>query len=304
MKGFGRGKIILFGEHGVVYGFPAISAALDRGVTVNVSLNPKKSGRWLNIEDESNYISPDKNGDFLQKAFYTLISKVNRLPADFLFKIKSQLPVGAGIGSSAALSVAISEALLRLSGIEPSLQQISQLALEAEKVFHGRPSGIDTTVAAFGGVIKFKKGLNPVPIKTGRDFYLIITHVAPGGNTKEMVEKVSFLKEKEPKKINDIFDSINNLVIEGENALLNGDADQLGKLFNKNHAALKQLEVSTSELDEACQFAISMGATGAKLTGAGGGGCIISVASNEKTQNEIARNLVKRYLKVIKTVIK
>ncbi|MFT6396278.1 MAG: mevalonate kinase [Bradymonadia bacterium] len=203
----------------------------------------------------------------------------------------STVPPGAGLGSSASMAVAVARALAELHGVTLSDSQLSDAALASERVFHGNPSGLDHAVAIRGGLIAFSKAIDPPSIRTvqtPRSFRLLIAKVSPGADTGKMVAGVAAQRERLGDVAIGLHEQIHSVAIAGMEALGRGDSAALGELMNINHGLLSSIGVSTAELDAACHLARNNGALGAKLTGAGGGGCIIALVNDDDNSVEPA----------------
>jgi mevalonate kinase len=169
--------------------------------------------------------------------------------------------------------------------------QLSDAALASERVFHGNPSGLDHAVAIRGGLIAFSKAIDPPSIRTvqtPRSFRLLIAKVSPGADTGKMVAGVAAQRERLGDVAIGLHEQIHSVAIAGMEALGRGDSAALGELMNINHGLLSSIGVSTAELDAACHLARNNGALGAKLTGAGGGGCIIALVNDDDNSVEPA----------------
>ena len=194
-------------------------------------------------------------------------------------RINTGLSIGVGLGSSAALSVALARVLLAVAGQPEEISAVEQLAGTAEAVFHQRPSGVDVAGAARGSTLLFARGVDPVPCRVGAGLELVIARVHDAPPTSEVVAAVRSRRNADPEAYDQIFGDIGALVRSGVDALVSGDVRALGMLFDKNQELLRVVGVSTHGLDAACETAKAAGALGAKLTGAGGGGCIIALAA-------------------------
>lgn len=248
------GKVILAGEHAVVYGHRAIALAVDRRTRVRLRSRPGPSGI-----DHSAIADPR-----LWPALATL------LPAEGVgLSIESELPVGCGLGSSAALSVALIRALARAEGREAELEELVEKGFRVERVFHGNPSGVDHTVAAMGGAVLYRRGEAPVRLRLGRPLRLVIANTGTPGNTAEMVAGVRARGHAAE------IAAIGALVEEVARAVEAGGP--IGALLRENHRLLRAIGVSTPRLDAVAAAMEAAGAAGAKLAGAGGGGVVLAL---------------------------
>jgi mevalonate kinase len=263
------GKVILLGEHAVVYGRTALAASIDR--FVEVSIAPAASAH---LQEAGHAVPP--------AALERAAALTGLDPASITASAAADLPAGVGLGSSAALSVALVRALAKFAGQSPSDAVVCSRAFEIEKIFHGFPSGIDNTVATYGGLIAFRRDDTIKPLAAARPIRLVI---ALGRAPRETQQTVRGLRERwgsNPALYEPVFDEINGLVNEAQRAIATGDLPRLGALMNANHRLLQRLGVSTEELDEMVALARDGGALGAKLTGGGGGGAVICLCDADR----------------------
>lgn len=266
------GKVILLGEHAVVHGVPAIAAGIDRGAEASAE-RADAALLWLGEAR----VAPGDGSD-LGQAFAALLAELHTAPA--VVRASSDLPVGAGLGSSAALAVAIARAVLELEGAAPT-ERVLAAATAWERVFHGNPSGIDTAAAALGGCIWFTKQGGPERLALGLPLTLGVAVAGPPASTKAMVESVARLEQRRPEVFQKSLAGIESLVKNARLALEAGDLTGLGRLLDLNQMLLSGLMVSTEEIETACSIARQAGALGAKLTGAGGGGAVIALCESD-----------------------
>jgi mevalonate kinase len=285
------GKVILLGEHAVVYQVPALCGALERGAAVQavagdgrlhvpawaISTPPAAELTAAGVACE---LSP------LAAAYRAILESLGTVrPLSFStlghdFIASFTIPTGAGLGSSAALAVALVRALDMTLRLELDAQQVDAAALAAEKVFHGHPSGLDHTVAQQGGFGLFRRGhgLTPLGGLTCGALPLIIGHTGRARDTKGRVARVAELHSQQPAATAARFKQIGALVDQAVAALRRGDLPALGAAMNENQVELAALDVSCPEIEQMCSLARSAGALGAKLTGGGGGGCVVALA--------------------------
>lgn len=297
--GQGYGKTILFGEHFVVHSIPAIASALDLKTTAEINSSDKKGIFFVDESRESfgkRLISYNENpDDILSKLTTILLKELSINPDDLNVEIEltSTVPEFGGAGLSAALSVSLTKAFSAYCKIKLSDEEVNRIAYEGEKMFHGTPSGIDNTIATYGGLLWFVRG-NPniiEKLQSESKGLLVIGDTRIHHNTKELVAEVRRRKETDPDTYNPLFERASKLVVEARNSIVNGNWIQVGKLMNENHILLQQIGVSIPELDKMVEIARESGALGAKLTGGGGGGCMIALAPDEETQMKIVKNI-------------
>ncbi len=285
------GKVILLGEHAVVYGRRAIAAALDRQVCVTVHYGaPKGAVAEIDLRTADSPSHTDRNGlDESQTVAESLRTAANRAaelleldPSRIGLQITSDLPIGAGLGSSAALSVALVRALAGVCGRTLTQEEVRHMAFELERIFHGTPSGIDNTTAQYGGLLSFRRDKPHRTLHAAATLPLLIAIGRQPRHTRTVVLSLRARWEKDTSHLESCFDAIDALASQAEQAITRNDAGELGALLNRNHTLLQQLGVSTPELDAMVALARRHGACGAKLTGGGGGGAIICLAEDRQ----------------------
>lgn len=284
-KGRGYAKAILFGEHFVVYGGKAIALGLSEYIEIEV-----KEAQYTTVESKH----VDEN--FLKAL--EVIKREMKINTNFKIKITSNIPMGSGLGSSAAVSVALVRAIADEFKINLNNDEISSIAFEAEKIHHGTPSGIDNTLASKGGAIIFKKnndGTREIrDLKIGKEMNFVIGITGKKrGTTGEIVADVRKRKEKYSKVFSHIFNAESEIVEEAIKNIETGDLEKVGELMNINHGLLSAIGVSSKENEDIVQLARELGALGSKITGAGRGGSCIILAKNNKNANEIAEEIKK-----------
>ncbi len=268
------GKVILFGEHAVVYGKHAIASAIGLRATVTLSPAKEPSLDIADLEIDSP-LSPSKPGS-LQDFFQTGIKIMGIPPVRIV--VDSDVPIGSGLGSSAAMACAFLKAASAMKKLELTPQELWANAQKMETVFHGTPSGIDAAVAVHGGMLEFCAG--KISHFQSKELPLIIGDTGVSKNTKQTVSNVRRLYDAQREGTEKILAEIDQISLAGKKALLENGLKALGKLMNKNHILLKKLGVSSPELDALVSSAVKAGAFGAKMTGGGGGGCMIAIAED------------------------
>lgn len=281
--GTGRasGKVILFGEHAVVHGVRAISAGISKGVLAQVQ---KAASDSVQIDG------------VLLPADHELLTALGELrlavgAQAIALRLQSELPRGAGLGSSAAMAVATVRAIANMHKLDLSENAVFEAAQSWERVFHGNPSGVDVASAQSGSLIGFARGSLPEQLTLGKQLHLVVAQAGPPASTKLMVEQVEKHKSRNPQQFEKTLLAISSLVENAQLLLRQGQLDAVGKLMDFNHMLLAGWMLSTEEIETACRLAREGGALGAKLTGAGGGGCIIALAADLKQQAAIGKIL-------------
>lgn len=302
-------KVILFGEHAIVYpNHIGLAGSIDRRSYISASLN---GGNYVNIEtdiskpiivneneilsllQEYETLRENKSYDELKKIkagdelspIKIILGKAFK---EYGFRgmninIKSEIPSGSHLGSGSSVFSATACSVLSELGEEIDKEKISKLAYDADVLAHGgTPSGIDNTTVTFGGMIRYEKhedmGKFQI-LKIDKDIPIVVSNTGKASNTGEMVSKVRGRLQKEPDSMK-MMDEISGVAVLGESALQKGDIEYAGELMNQNQGLLNEFGLATNEIDNIIKIASDFGAYGSKLTGAGGGGCVISLSDN------------------------
>ena len=281
--GTAPGKVILFGEHAVVYGRPAIAAPVhDRQATAEVQPLPPGRGIVLQAEDLGRrYPLTTAPPDDALALIVRLTLKAIGVPLsqDLTVTVRSTIPIASGLGSGAAVSAAVVRALAAHFGAELTPHQVSELVYQTEVLHHGTPSGIDNTVVAFEQTVYFVKGQPPEPLRLGSPFHLLIGDTGIPSPTKAVVADVRRGWEADHARYDALFDAIGHIADEARRAIERGDVAVLGPLMDRNQELLREMEVSSPELELLILAAKGAGARGAKLSGAGRGGNMIALVT-------------------------
>ncbi len=286
-------KIILLGEHAVVYGRPAIAVPVsDRRVHVDVTDAPLGSGVEIEACDLDSCYSlgvpcVDEHGPFIQAVVEGALREVcgTKEWPDLVITVRSRIPIARGMGSGAAVSAAITRAIADHLGFTLPCERLSQLVFDTECLLHGTPSGIDNTVVAFEMPVWFRQGEGAETFDVGTAFDLLIGDTGIPSRTGEAVAMVHRRWERSPKATSGLFDGIAATVRSARGAIAEGDLQTLGMLMDRNQAYLQTLGVSSAALDDLVAAARGAGALGAKLSGGGLGGCMIALADSERVQS-------------------
>lgn len=280
------GKIILCGEHAVVYGTPAIALPLTQVSTrTSIFAHPINSAGEVRITASS--IGLDSTLDLLSnqhplRAAILMVEEelgITALPACEIH-ITTTLPLAAGLGSSASVTVSLVRALSQFMGYPFSDELVNKIAFEVEKIHHGTPSGIDNTVITYQTPVLFRRGSPIEHLEILNAFTLVIADSGAASSTAETVAGVRERWLQDSKTFNGYFSRIGVLTDRISQVLRNGDLTENGSLLTENHEVLQSIGVSTSLLDRLVATALDAGATGAKLSGGGGGGNVIAIVES------------------------
>ena len=287
------GKVILFGEHAVVYGKPAIAVPVTE-VQVIVTAEPAPLGSGLTLVasnlDKSFRLSTASQDEPLAAAARFTLAHLSVPEPDATLIISSTIPIAGGLGSGTAVSTAIVRTLARFLDRPLKTVEVSALVFKVEKIHHGTPSGIDNTVIAYEQPVYFVRGQPIQRLNVITPFTLLIGNTGTRSPTKKAIEHVRRGRKRDPARYDALFDQIGDIVDEAHQAIEAGDVDALGPLMDDNHELLIELGVSSRKLDELVEAARFAGATGAKLSGAGRGGNMIALVEDDVAE-EVAEAL-------------
>jgi hydroxymethylglutaryl-CoA reductase len=282
--GVGYGKVVILGEHAVVYGRHAIAAPVPMKIKAHVEdcdegihiLIP----RW-GVEFQ---LAPNPNDRLsFERPAGVMLDELGLSGRSMRIEVFPDVPRSMGLGGSAAMAVAIVRALDKHYHLGLSDEEVNRLAFEAEKLAHGHPSGIDNTLACYGKPLVFRSGTPPLvePLNIKTPIPMVIGMTGYEGLTAKTVGRVNAAWQQDRKLYERIFDQIDALVLRGVQAIQDEDLITLGELMNVCHGMLNALQVSTPELEQLVDIARESGALGAKLTGGGGGGSIIALCDGD-----------------------
>lgn len=286
-----HGKVILLGEHAVVYESHAIAAPIP--LAIQATIHQADEGVHLVIPRWGVEEKLQKGADHKYSIYKSLFLILNRLglrDKDMQIEIFPHIPRAAGLGGSAALAVAIIRALSSYFKLKITDEEVSNLAYESELIAHGSASGIDNTLATYGKFTLFKKGTPPFMqnIKVPKPIPIVIGLTGIESLTAKMVAKVKQGREENQSLYDQIFDEINNLVMKSVEAIKAYDLVKLGEYMTQNQGLLNAIQVSSPELEEIIAVSRKNGALGAKLTGAGGGGAAIALCPDNSEKISLA----------------
>lgn len=286
-------KAILIGEHAAVYGFPALAVGLpDVRLHVEIAapqLEKVLPERWedafeVEVRGQKTVLSAAQR----QKLAASLATCIFQNGGEFTLqdfrpqpiRIRSEIPLGAGMGGSAALSTALVRLIDRLRSREPI--DLATRANLVDSVFHGVASGLDTAaIAGDGTVVEFVRNRGAIEIYHPTPFWLVLVDSGTRAATSEMVGKVAELRRKRPAMVDEVMEQIGEIAAETRRDIENGRISETGRNLNKAHELLSQLGVSTPELDAIVEGLRNSGAAGAKLTGGGGGGVVLALFDHD-----------------------
>ncbi len=297
--GSGKGKAILFGEHFVVYGLPALAAGIASETTAKITR--VRSIGWKLVDNRPAMPGyKEKKFDEQKASIENILDHlaIDTTKLGFQIDLEGDLVCASGIGASAASCVAIVRALSDEFSLNLNDDQVNAAAYIGEKGYHGTPSGLDNTASTFGGLVWFERDLSGGPpkferLKLEKSMQLVIASTGITASTKEVVGDVKDKKDADSEWFDTISKEYNQLVHDAKDALIQLDSTKVGTLMNKNHDLLKQLTVSCRELDVLVTIARQNGAIGAKMTGTGRGGNMIALAPDDSTMKQIAIALEK-----------
>jgi mevalonate kinase len=294
-------KVILFGEHFVVHGSPAILAAVDKRITATAGI----------IDENKIVITSDigASGEYSGRRFRvlrgggrarSLIGPIHDAANRALgshdrdggieIDLRSEIPYGIGLGSSAASCVATVGAVGSLLG-RHDRQWVCERAIESERIVHKNSSGADCYVSTFGGLIQYCRKEGYMKIANGKSLSIVIGNTGIRHNTGELVAGVAKFKARKRKKFADLLTQADEICSDAASALESGELERLGLLMNENQRLLQQIGVSSKKVDDLVRACSAAGALGAKLTGAGGGGSVIALAADAKQSARIAESI-------------
>ncbi len=297
--GSGFGKVILFNEHFVVYGVPAIASAIEKKTVAEVKRIPE----GIKLRDERD-ATPNYKEEKKEQQVDSLNRIVKAMGIDGGLEIwlGGDLRAASGVGASAASCTAIARAIADEFGLDYTDEQINDVAYEGEKGYHGVPSGIDNTAATFGGLVWFKSG-KMERLKVPEPVEIVMGNTGIVANTKAAVEGVRERRERQREKYDRIFEDATNLVHSAKDALLGGRWKEVGRHMDRNHELLQEIGVSSKELDFLVEVARDNGAYGAKMTGGGLGGYMVALTPGKDIQEEVAKAIEKEGFYVLRTRI-
>ena len=310
------GKAILFGEHAVVYGKPAIAMAINKracvevleGSTNKIKVNIRDLGINGHIDFDNEVIVSDSPKKGILKYILESIKNIHD-GSGMEINIDVNIPIGGGLGSSAAVTVATIAAVSAYNEIDLKEEEIAKYAHEVELKVQKSASPLDTTISTYGGLIYLEANAEDiVQLDIDYDIPVVIGYTDTRGDTGKLVEAVRIRRDVYPEIINPVINSIEFITEEAKEAILNNDKKRIGELMNINHGLLDALGVNTKELSGMVYTARNAGACGSKITGAGGGGSIIAycpdgtnnvISEINRTESTLKADISKEGVKII-----
>lgn len=313
--GSGFGKAILFNEHFVVYGIPGIASAIDLKTIATVEPH-EGPGIYINDRRVGTKGYSTSKLEHQREAINRMLAAMGLAPEEHSLAItlNGDLPTFSGIGASAANCVAIARALSEEYGLELADDSINEIAYEGERAYAGTPSGIDNTAATYGGLIWFKRSRSVAQgasrsanvierLRLKEPIEIVMGNTGVVANTKAAVAGVRERREKAPEKYDGIFKEAERLVHEARRALEAYDLRAVGRYMDANQALLREIEVSSDELELLVELARTQGALGAKLTGGGLGGCMVALTPGKALQAKVAEAMEQAGFQALRTTI-
>jgi mevalonate kinase len=284
---YAPGKVILFGEHAVVYGQPALAVpvtqvraevGIDRALNHGIRIDAPNIG----LSERLDALSPSH--PLAATVRNTLAALDSGSLSGVTVLVRSNIPVASGLGSGAAVSVAIIRALAKHLKKELTDEQVITLAFETEKLYHGTPSGIDNTVVTYAKPVYFVKGQPIRILQVKKPFTVVIGDTGIPASTKESVRFVRVQRSKTPQRYETLFAAVGSIVKTACQLIETGMPESFGPLMDENHALLRSMGVSSPELDRLVEAAREAGALGAKMSGGGRGGNMIALIPAGKAE--------------------
>lgn len=291
--GIGRatGKIILIGEHSVVYGKKAIAFPFA-GVGIHTTVQKKPT-----IHIQSKYFSGTLDEMKQIASMHNLVLLIEVLQKNlalpnFNLSIQSSIPSERGMGSSAAVAVSIVRAFFDWQNLALDNKTLLKYVDYSEQIAHDNPSGIDAAATSGTQPILFEKGQPFEAFPLNVDAYLLVADTGIKGQTRQAVKDVATLVNQQSQSVQAIIDQLGDLTLEAKTAIIQNQAKRLGQIMTASHHLLQKLTVSNQTLDEAVEIALDNHALGAKLTGGGRGGCLIVLAKDLQNAKQIQEKLI------------
>ena len=288
------GKVIITGEHFVVHGAYAVAAAINRRARVTISVNENGDSSISSRGLTSKVYSEDRSFSASKSVVRKIFSEYGKPESPVNISVQSDIPSGSGLGSSAAVSVATTAALLRYLGQTVDPKKMFEIAIQGEKQVHGNPSGIDIQTSILGGMILFSKSseVRQIPISSAVQF--LVVYSGRKRNTRELIARVSETKKEFPRFFEQLTRSTSEFGLQAADAARSGDLPYLGSIMNVMQTCLSWIGVSSRAIDNLIENFQPGDVYGAKITGAGGGGSVVVLPRPEKAEG-LLRTISARY---------
>ncbi len=306
-------KVILFGEHFVLYGSPAILAAINKRISVDaraiihdenkivIRSDIGVAGEYNNNSGEFNALKGGSKAKLVLDPLYGAIRQVllmrnkknNNNNVGIEVSISSRVPPGIGLGSSAASCVATVAAVDSLFQENPSRQKVCELAIESERLIHKRTSGADCYVSTFGGLMQYygkSKSFKNIETK-GQSLCLVVANTGVNHSTSDLVASVKKFRDRNRILFKTLLKYASEICLQACTAIESGKCDKIGELMNENQIILQQIGISHDKVRDIIDICSKAGAIGAKITGAGGGGAVIALAASKQESTKIASRI-------------
>ena len=306
-------KVILFGEHFVVYGSPAILAAINKRISVDaraiihdenkivIRSDIGVAGEYNNNSGEFNALKGGSKAKLVLDPLYSAIRQVllmrnkkkNNNNVGIEVSISSRVPPGIGLGSSAASCVATVAAVDSLFQENPRRQKVCELAMESERLIHKRTSGADCYVSTFGGLMQYygkSKSFKKIETK-GQSLCLVVANTGVNHSTSDLVAGVKKFRDRNRILFKTLLKYASEICLQAATAIESGKCDKIGELMNENQIILQQLGISHDKVRDIIDICSKAGAIGAKITGAGGGGAVIALAASKQESTKIVSRI-------------
>lgn len=305
-------KVILFGEHFVLYGSPAILAAINKRISVDaraiihdenkivIRSDIGVAGEYNNNSGEFNALKGGSKAELVLDPLYGAIrhvllmrNKKKKNHVGIEVSISSRVPPGIGLGSSAASCVATVAAVDSLFQENPSRQKVCELAMESERLIHKRTSGADCNVSTFGGLMQYygkSKSFKNIEAK-GQSLCLVVANTGVNHSTSDLVASVKKFRDRNRILFKTLLKYASEICLQACTAIESGKCDKIGELMNENQIILQQLGISHDKVRDIIDICSKAGAIGAKITGAGGGGAVIALAASKQESTKIVSRI-------------
>ena len=292
--GIAHSKLILIGEHSVVYGKPAIALPFS-SIEARTTIEEIKNNDTILFESHyysGPYQEIPKNMEGITVCINETLRDLMQKPEGLRIRLESTIPIGRGLGSSAAIAISIVRSLFLYFGQALNNEKLKELVHISETYAHGNPSGIDAAASSNDHPIWFQQGSPITSLEIGGPFYLVVADTGRIGNTRGAVESIKELYTLDPFKTEQSLNSLEKNTIIAKNALISGEIDVLGETLDVAQRELSLLGVSDTGIDLLVAAAKQKGALGAKLTGGGRGGCILALAKDHQHVKDIEKALL------------